>query len=533
MGVKRDPGLDRKLTWLTLFRLGMVTVLLAGTAIAAREGRDVVHRLAPLFVLAGGVYAASAAFALALRLRWQPEGIAYAQIAVDVAFATVVVGMTGRAESLFLFLYSIAVVNGGILLFRRGAAIAGLLAVGGYLLVNVRALGAPPVGGATLFTHGAAFAATAALAGYLAEQLRTAGEELRATGEELRRRERDLAALSALHETVVQSMTAGLVTLDREGRVTFLNRAAVQLTGVEPMRARGLLASAAFPAFAAGTGRDEVDFVRADGTRARLGYSTFPLTASDGRSIGSAVLFQDLTRLREMEEAVQRSERLADLGRVAAGLAHEIRNPLASMSGSIEILHGQPGGSDEDRRLMEIVLREAGRLEALVAQFLAFARPAPPRREPADLALLLDETLRVFRNDPVAAGVRIDAELAEARAALDAGQVRQVAWNLLTNAAQALTREGAGAGGRLRVSCGPAPGGVRLCVEDDGPGIAPSDLERIFIPFFTTKPGGTGLGLATVHRIVDAHGGSIRVTSVPGKGARFDVFLPSGGAGEG
>ena len=179
---------------------------------------------------------------------------------------------------------------------------------------------------------------------------------------------------------------------------------------------------------------------------------------------------------------------------------------------------------------MEIALREAERLEELVAEFLAFARPAPPRKETTDLATLLDETLQVFRNDPQTANLRIDAALASAVADCDPGQIRQVAWNLLTNAAQAL---GAPAGPRgdacIRVGCGVAPGGVRFEVEDDGPGIAPDDLERLFIPFFTRKPRGTGLGLATVHRIVDAHRGTILVDSAPGRGSRFSVFLPAGG----
>jgi two-component system sensor histidine kinase PilS (NtrC family) len=517
-----DPGLDRKLSWLTFFRLVMVSVLLAGTALVQREGPDLARPLQPLYVLAGCVYGASALFALALRARWRPVRIAYAQIGLDVVVATVLVVLTGRAESLFLFLFLIAVVNGAILLFRRGAAAAGALVVAAYLGLHLRALGAPPVGAVTLFTHVASFVATAALAGYLAEQLRRTGEQLARTGEVLRRRESDLAALSALHGTVVQSMTAGLITLDRDGRVTFLNRVAEELTGVSLRDARGRERDALVPEFEREVGRGEVEHARPDGSRVRLGYSTFPLTDREGRGIGSAVLFQDLTRLREMEEAVQRSARLADLGAIAAGLAHELRNPLASMSGSIELLR-EHAGSEEDRRLMGIVLREAARLEALVAQFLAFARPATPRKERTDLRALLDETLRVFRNDPQAAGVPLEASLSPAWTECDPGQIRQVAWNLLCNAAQAM----AGRPGAIRVACGEAPWGARLDVEDDGPGIPPDEVERIFLPFFTTKPRGTGLGLATVHRIVDAHGGTIAVTPAAGGGSRFSVLLPA------
>jgi len=407
--LNRDPGLHRKLVSITFFRVVMVAVLLGGTAIVGwREEPDVQRGLAPLFGLTGVVFAASALMAVALRRRRADPLLAYAQIALDVGIATGVVAMTGRAESLFLFMYSIAVVNGGILLFARGAAAAGLLSVVSYLAVNSRVLGAPAVSPVTLFTHGAAFAGIAALASYLAEQLRFTG-----------------------------------------------------------------------------------------------------------------------TRLREMEDAVERSRRLADLGALAAGLAHEIRNPLASMSGSIELLRGCVSAGEDERRLMEIVLREAGRLNELVTQFLAFARPTPPRRRPTDLAALLGETLSVFRNDPQAAGVTLEGALEPSVADCDPDQLRQVFWNLLTNAAQAVGEVHPAGGGAIRVRSRNTEDGAVVEIEDDGGGMDREALGRLFLPFFTTKPRGTGLGLATVHRIVDAHGGAIRVHSERGKGSRFTLVLPA------
>jgi two-component system sensor histidine kinase PilS (NtrC family) len=235
-----------------------------------------------------------------------------------------------------------------------------------------------------------------------------------------------------------------------------------------------------------------------------------------------------------MEDRVQRSERLAGLGQVAAGLAHELRNPLASMSGSLELLRAE-AARPEDRRLMDIVLREAGRLDQLVGRFLEYSRPAAPRREAVDLARLARETLEVFANDPAAARVRLVQELVPTPAWCDADQLRQVLWNLLVNAAQAaLAAPRAERGGQVevRVRCAPLPdGGAALEVADDGPGIAAEDLARIFTPFFTTKARGTGLGLATVQRVVDAHGGTVTAASVPGRGARFAVRLPRQPAG--
>jgi two-component system sensor histidine kinase PilS (NtrC family) len=521
VAARPDPGLHRKLVWITFYRVVMVAVLLGGTAVVGwREGAEVQRGLTPLFVLTGVVFAATIAFAAVLGRGRGDAWLAYAQIALDVGLAAAVVAMTGRAESVFLFMFTLAVVNGSILLFRRGALAAGLLSVVAYVLLNTPLLGAPPVESVKLFTHGAAFAATAVLASYLAEQLR-------ATGQRLAERESDLSALAGLHEAVVQSMTGGLVTLDGEGRISFMNRAAEALLGIPRELALSRLASEVLPSFSDGGGRDEVDFTNVDGARLRLGYSAFPLQARDGRALGRAVIFQDLSRLRAMEEAVQRSERLTDLGRVAAGLAHEIRNPLASMSGSIELLKGCVAAGEDERRLMEIVLREAGRLNELVTQFLAFARPAPPRRAATDLSVLLDETLRVFRHDPQAAGVAVEPRLDPVVADCDPDQLRQVIWNLLSNAAQAVAAAGRPDGaGKLRISCQPVGEGAQIEIADDGIGMSPAELGRIFVPFFTTKPRGTGLGLATVYRIVEAHGGTIRVASEPGAGSRFTIVLP-------
>jgi signal transduction histidine kinase len=414
---ERDaPGLHRKLVWITFFRVVMVAVLLGGTAaVGWDETADVQRALTPLFVLAGVVFAASSVFGAALLTQRWDAWVAYAEIVLDAGLATAVVSMTGRSESVFLFLYSLAVVNGAILLFRRGALAAGVLSVASYLGVNAVALGAPSVPPVRLFTHGAAFVATAALASYLAEQLRSTGEKLAATE-------------------------------------------------------------------------------------------------------------SDLT---EAEAAVRRSQRLADLGSLAAGLAHEIRNPLASMSGSIELLSASVSCGEDERRLMGIVQREAARLNELVTQFLAFAKPASPRLVPTELATLLDDTLRVFRNDPRAAGVRIEERLEPVTADVDPDQLRQVLLNLLTNAVQALAAAPGPGARAIRVRSAGAHEGAVVEVEDDGIGMTAEELGQLFIPFFTTRAHGTGLGLATVHRIVEAHGGVIRVASERGKGSRFTVVLPT------
>jgi two-component system sensor histidine kinase PilS (NtrC family) len=514
-------ALHRKLVWITLFRSAWVTVLLGGAAAISWGSDRGLKATWPLYPVVITSYVASIAFGLALRRRRNPVAVAYCQVALDVILAGAVVAVTGLAESVFVFMYSLAIVSGAILLYRRGAVLAVALALPVHLGLQL-ALAPPraPAPWPLLLVQGGALAVTAALAAYLADLLRR-------TGERLAERETDLATITALHESIVQSVTSGLVTLDLQGRVTFLNRAGEQMLGIGAPDMKGSPAARFLGAFGRETPRGEADYQSPVGESLRLGYSSFHLRGRDGEEAGTAIIFQDLTHLRAMEERVARSERLADLGRLAAGLAHELRNPLASMMGAQELLAQAPGLDEEDRRLMEIALRESGRLAQLVTQFLEFARPAPPRRAPCDLSALAAETLDVFRNDPAAGRVELERELAPARTEADPDQLRQVLWNLLLNAAQAAGDGLRAAPGHVRVSCGGEPRGAFLLVDDDGPGVEPGDRERIFLPFFTTKPLGTGLGLANVHRLIDAHGGTISVEVAPAGGARFRVFLPA------
>ncbi len=519
-GRASDDALHRKLVWLTLFRIVTITVLLGGTAIVSWQfGERAAGVVAPLYAVIALTYAASLVLSVLLRLRRAERAVAVAEIALDVAIAAAVVATTGLTDSVFVFMFLLAIVNGGILLHRRGAAAATALAFAVYGGLVLALHPAPLTLRATLFAHASAFLATGALAGYLAEQLRRTGEKLVAS-------ESDLAAVTALHESIVQSVTSGLLTLDPEGRITFLNRAGEEITGFALSDVKWQEAARFFPGFEPAA-RGEARFESARRGRLLLGYTSFELRGPKGSSAETAVIFQDLTELRAMEESVQRSKRLADLGQVAAGLAHELRNPLASISGCVELLRGASGLSDEDKRVLGIVLRETGRLDALLTRFLEFTRPAPPQRRRVDLSAVAGETLDVFARDPAANGVEIERSLALAPVACDPDQLRQVLWNLLANAAQAMRESGKGR--RIRVACEPlAAGGASVTVEDEGPGIPADAAARIFTPFFTTKANGTGLGLAVVQRIADAHGGSVSVETPPGGGARFTVRLSAG-----
>jgi two-component system sensor histidine kinase PilS (NtrC family) len=279
------------------------------------------------------------------------------------------------------------------------------------------------------------------------------------------------------------------------------------------------------------------------GERRHLGIAVSVLRAEGGVGIGYVAIFQDVTAVVRMEQELRRSSRLAGVGELAASIAHEIRNPLAAISGSVELLKN--GESADSARLMDIVLREIERLDALIADFLQFARPAAPKLESIAVMALLDEIAEMCRAAcPIGVSVRVSGP-ADLRVSADATQLRQVIWNLVRNAVQAV-----GERGEIRLAAGLAAGGlppqadgvadrsgsaggrgaVEIVVADDGPGITADALERIFDPFFTTKRTGTGLGLATVHRIITAHGGAIDVHSAPGAGAQFRVLLPLGGA---
>jgi two-component system, NtrC family, sensor histidine kinase PilS len=515
-GAQREP-LFRRLVWLTLFRLALVTVILGGASVIGwREGLEGRENRSPLYLIVVATYAGALAVAVLLRRTGPLRAAAAAHLVFGSALATGLTALTGGAESVFLFMFLLAIVDGAILLHRWGAALALALALGGYGAALWWAGALRSVPAATLWVHAAAFGATALLSGWLTEQLRATGERLAAS-------ESDLADATVLHEEIVQSVTSGLLTIDGAGRITFLNRAGEALTGLGAGAVRGQPVARLFPGFVDEARRGETEWAAPDGRRRILGFTGFPLAGARGGARGQAVIFQDLTELRAMEETVRRSERLADLGRVAAGLAHELRNPLASMSGCVELLQATPGLRPEEARLLGIVLKEAARLDQLVTRFLAYSRPAAPQLSPTDLAQLAGEVADALARDPAAARVRIERELAPAPIDCDADQLRQVLWNLLLNAVQAL---GAG-GGTVRLTTSAEGAGARLTVADDGPGIAPEDLERLFSPFFSRKPGGTGLGLATVDRIVGAHGGEVRVEPVAPHGARFVVRLPA------
>ena len=517
-----------RLTYVMLFRVGLVTLLLA-SALVAEIGAGVGEETSPvvgtLFGLIVATYGLTIVFALLLSRVKEVGALAAVQVGSDLVLTTLLVHLTGGAESAFAFMY-ILVVVGAAFVLGRGALVAAGAAV---LLYVGDGLGASGVPLRTLIrslaVNAVAFAATGALATRLATELRRAGEHIASQGLKLR----DLAAL---HQDVIRGLTSGLVTVARDGRILTFNAAAAEIVGRSAGECVGRPLTEIMPGLAAlqasvGDGalrRGEVTQIVDGGREARtLGVSLSPLVDSSGRTVGRIVNFQDLTELRRMEVAMQRAERLAAVGRLAAGIAHEIRNPLAAISGSIELLSQtvQADGAKENRELMSIVIREVDRLNGLITELLEFARPRALEPQRLDVGATMAEMLKVFENDkrlgetPVElvadAGVLVDA---------DPGQLRQVVWNLLRNAAEAAP------GQPINIEVRAEGDRAALTIRDRGPGIAPEHRPRIFEPFFSTKEKGTGLGLATVHRIIDEHRGAVELECPQSGGTAVTVRLP-------
>jgi two-component system sensor histidine kinase PilS (NtrC family) len=526
-----------RLRGLGFARLGVAAVLLAVGALLPEElVPDAHHEILGLALL---VVVASSAVLVLLRPLTRPHRLAWLVCLLDTALVTSVVAATGGARSMFTFLYVLSVVVACVLLSRAGglaiAAVSSALYAGlvfGRTIFPLTVLLEAPGDTTTLeivtiFLNTGTFVAVAFVAGGLAERFRSTQQEL----ESKRANLRDLAAFTDL---VFHSVGTGLVAMDREHRVTALNRAAEQITGFPPAAVMrkpwGLfgdgIALAAVEREIETSGRGstwrEVTLRRPDGETVPVRMTFSALRAGDGRRIGLIAACEDLSAIRAMEARVRAADRLATLGRMAANIAHEIRNPLASLSGAVEVLAG--GAPDETReRLAQIVLKETGRLNGIIRNFLEYARPAPLDRAPVNVAEIVDEVLTLLEHRAEPGTLKTVREFSPSLVwTVDRQQFRQAVWNLCLNAIQAMPE-----GGELRVTLGIVGSTLVLRVHDTGEGIATADIPHVFEPFFSTKPDGSGLGLALVHRIVQDHGGEIDVASQPGLGSTFTITLPA------
>ena len=472
------------------------------------------------------------------------------QIAGDLIIETLLVYFTGGVDSPFSFLYLVSIITASMLLYRRGGLFAASGAVILYgVLADLMNYGIIPLPEQSWFpatdtfhsprlylnlaTNFAGFYATALLTSYLSEKLQKTFEELDVNRQ-------NLAALRALNQNVVESIPSGLITLSPNGNVEFINPAGCQILRADAHAILGHhVAELGFVsdddwtgvrrALATGSVVRKEELFRVADETLTLGYAVTPLNTLEGAASGYTLIFQDLTDMKQLEAELRLKDRMAAVGELSAGIAHEIRNPLAAIAGSVQVLRKSDALSSQEQRLMNIILKESERLNKSIADFLRFVKPQEKRSTEFDIASSLSETLDLLQNSAeLRADHHIERRIAPPSFVVvgDPDQMRQVFWNLARNAVQAMPQ-----GGTLRVTAEAEGETYRIRFIDSGRGMSEVDQRRLFQPFRTNFPTGTGLGMAISYRIVQEHGGEIDVASREGVGTMITVTLPISVAG--
>ena len=526
---------NRSLTWYLICRTAVITFLLGGAAIFYLKGSVNRTLIPPLFILIGISFFEALVSAFLLKKISNTNFFTQVQIVWDLLFVSLLILLTGGVESVFSFAYLLVIISASFLLSRRLTVLAAACSVilfGGILdlqffnylqFFNLARSASDGTFFSALFVHAFAFFLTAALSGTLADRWRQSEEQLQ-------RKTIDYDELEKMNRTILSHISSGLMLINPSGRIRSFNRAATVITDLSLEDVYDQNAAKMFPGLLVGStaaikplSRSEGYFVRSAGDRLILGYATTPAKGNQGEILGVLVTFQDLTQLKKIEEELKRTDRLAAVGRLAAGMAHEIRNPLASISGSVQLLMEAEHAQPEDLHLMEIVVKEADRLNGLLTDFLGFARPKQPSKESVDVASILDQLVAMLATDPRFKRIKIVQNYSEElKLNLDQGQILQTLWDLAINSTEAMHGEG-----QLVFSIDPGETPA-IIVEDSGPGIPDEIKGRIFEPFFSTKEGGTGLGLASVYSVIESHGGMVTVDEGTIGGARFTLRLVVG-----
>jgi len=529
-------------------RVVLVTLLM-GSAILIQISRPGSFPVDPFFALIGLTYALSVFYLATLRRAERHLWLVDFQFGADALLVSAFIHVTGGIASNFSSLYLLPIIAASMIRYRRVAMQVAALSAALYLaLVTVQyvdvnlplarrfspAVELPTLRVAqyTVAINLGGFLAVAMLAGSLADSLRSAGARLEDASLAIR-------DLRAFNEYVINSLLSGLVTADAHGRILTFNRAAAAIIGVPAAQAigRDVIEVMQTPAYVRARlavlteGRSlrvDCQHRTPDGRVIDVGLTFSPLTFPEG-GVGYLLSFQDVTDVRRLERDARIRQRLAAVGEMAAGIAHEIRNPLASMSGSIQVLRQELSLSDEQAQLMDIVLRESERLNDTIRSFLAYARPQRAAPATLDVGKVLQDTALLLRNSAEVRShhvIDVDVPPTPVWCEADESQIRQVVWNLATNGLRAMR-----SGGRLllTVTADDAHSGgesVVLTVQDQGCGIPAEDLDSIFQPFRSSFERGTGLGLAIVHRVVTDYNGSIQVSSQVGAGTTVSVRLP-------
>jgi two-component system sensor histidine kinase PilS (NtrC family) len=535
----------RKLLALITARAAVISALLASAILIQIKSPGALP-VDPFFFLLGLTFALTVVYSLLLPQAERHRWLVDLQLALDACIVSGIVHMTGGVHSYFSSLYALPIIAASAIQSWRGGLMVGTLSSLLYTgVVLTQYFGSPaspvvmvaqdlPPLRIALFMVGLnsfGFFVVAALTGYLAEGLRRADAQLERASSEL-------ADMQAFSRHIVDSLTSGLATTDKNGTIATLNRAAEKILGVASSEALGRPATAVLQLPVALDGlfgprerrpkqtRVEFGYTKTDGRQIELGLSAAPLMTPRGET-GFILTFQDVTESRKLEREARTQQRLAAVGEMAAGIAHEIRNPLASMSGSVQILRQELSLSDEQGQLMDIVIRESERLNETIRSFLAYAKPQRQAMRYMDVRQVLTDTARLLQNSSEREEghrIAVDVPSEPVHFHADEGQIRQIVWNLATNGLRAMPD-----GGTLTLSVTPPTEQTPflvISVSDQGVGIAPEDVDGMFQPFHGAFDRGSGLGLSIVHRIVTDYSGEVRVSSAKGAGTTVFVKFP-------
>lgn len=537
---------ERQVRWLMTMRVVTVTTLLV-CVFAVEFLLRPMETLRPLFTLTAVAYGMVLLYAALDRWLKNTRAFIALQLVGDAVAITMFVGITGGIESPMSFLYLLPISAASMLLYREGGlALAGvcwalytaLVVLGpawfpSYAAESTVFASEPGRGVYILVAHLVAMLAFAMLSSYLSERLR-------AQNRELVERRGAMAQLKALNENIIGSINSGLITTNLSGQINFVNpggeailgwsqpdvagRTIESLLGLE----QGYLQEIRKQLLAQRRFRFEQFFDTPDGRRIFLGTAVSNLHDREGRILGYIFIFQDLTEIHAMEQEMRLKERMAALGEMAAGMAHELRNPLAAISGAVQYLKGDLRLGGETLELMDIILRESHRLDQTIRDFLTFARPGTFAPEEVDLVKLIEDSAKLLRkSSEFVPGHRIVTRYSMPRIECEAdpNRLKQVFWNLATNGLKSMPR-----GGALTIDVEAAPASPQVVITFADEGVGMDDLQRgrYFQPFSGSFGEGTGLGAAIVYRLIEEHGGKIQLESAPGSGTRVSITIPRG-----
>jgi len=519
------------LTWLVRVRIFILTLLL-GIELAVAQFTP-----APLplrFFVSTIIfwYSLSLFYVLLLSL-WQEHRLQAAlQVLTDLILVSLVIHETGGWDSSLNFLYPLVIIVASVLLPRVWAQLVAALAFILYgTVLELNYYGVVPSYCTThpglktlqaiIFVNLFAFLAVAYLAGLLTAKLRQVGVQLKNTSGALE-------SLQALHENIIHSISSGLITTGLDGRITLVNGAAQRLLERAPAEILGLPVDQLFldplPSVESCRTHGEIRFEAPNRFRKTVRVRVAALTVPERGDLGYVYVLDDLTEMRRLEREVRMQDRLAAVGRLAAAIAHEIRNPLTSIAGSVSMLSGLPEMNEDHRRLLDIVTRESQRLNSIITDFLAYSRTKQYHFEKVDLVHLVEDTLTLMDHRMTAenTGITIERHFPSGPAwtVADGDKLKQVFWNFCENAVRAMKD-----GGVLTVVIESLGENWQIGFTDTGTGMSPQQVEKVFEPFQSSFEGGTGLGLALVYQIVQAHEGKVWARSKPGQGTTFVLRL--------